>query len=234
MNKYVLILSLSFLPSLFWLFIARRIDKKNPEPIKEILRVFLLGIMIALPTLVLAQGLKFFLDKIAVNYFFYIIIISFFVDGLIEEFAKYLILKEGVYDRKVFNEPLDGFVYAVTVATGFAFFENFFYLLSSGPQLIVLRFATPTLMHVLASGIIGYHLGEVKFFQPKNKKFILAGSLFLAVGFHGLYNTIIRFNFFWNIVPLIFLILSVYIYILFGLKKTSREQHPLSQKALFS
>lgn len=235
MSKYVLILFLSFFPSLFWFWIVRRIDKKNPEPIKEIIKVFFWGIIIAFPSLILVYGMKNFLDKIInVNSIFYILILSFLIDGLVEEYAKYAVVRDKIYNQKVFNEPLDGFVYAVTAAMGFAFFENFFYLLSSEPELVIVRFAAPTLMHALASGIIGYHLGEVKFYQPKNKKFIILSSLFLAVGFHGLFNTIIRFQFFWNIIPLIFLILSVYIYILFGLKKFSKFTTPLSQKPLFS
>jgi len=226
MFNYILLVALALFPSIFWLIVVRFIDKENPEPIKEIIKIFIWGMIIAFPTFILVQGIKFFSEKITPHPLLYILILSFLIDGLIEEFAKYAVVRDKIYEKEVFNEPLDGFVYGVTCAMGFVFVENFLYLLFSKPELIIIRFTTPTLMHALATGIVGYHLGMAKFRQVSvNKKrlYIFTGLL-LAIIFHGLYNSVIRYNLFWPAIPLTILIIIVYIYLLRGLRKISKEK----------
>lgn len=220
--NYILIILFSLLPSIFWLLVARFIDRKNPEPAKQIVRIFIWGMIIAVPTFILVQGIKFFSEKITISPLLYIFILSFLVDGLIEEYAKFAVVRDKIYEKEVFNEPLDGFVYGVTCAMGFAFVENLLYLLFSKPELIILRFTTPTLMHALATGIVGYHLGVAKskkVSQGKKRLYIFTGLL-LAILFHGLYNSVIRYNLFWTAIPLAILIISSYIYLLRGLRRT--------------
>jgi RsiW-degrading membrane proteinase PrsW (M82 family) len=99
--------------------------------------------------------------------------------------------------------------------------ENIFYgFLSAtttlGASTIFSRGFTSTLMHFLSGGIIGYYLGLFKF---KKKKIFIWQGIFLAVLFHGLYNTIIRFNWWWNLLPLIILLSGIYFVIFKRIKK---------------
>lgn len=227
MLNYLYIIFLSLIPSLFWIFVAARfIDRKNPEPLKEIVKVFLGGCLITLPVFILVQSAKYILGQFILPDLFYILLLSFMVDGLIEEIGKFFVLKDGICNKGCFDEPLDGLVYGVTVAMGFAFVENILYLAFAKPELIILRFITPTLMHALATGIVGYHLYLAKFkkVSPFKKKLYVFSGLLIAVVFHGLFNSVIRYNIFVNYVPLAILIVFSYIYLLAGLRKAQKEK----------
>ena len=50
-----------------------------------------------------------------------------------------------------------------------------------------LRFLSSTLLHVLASGIVGYYLARVHFFK---EKFSLVKGIIIAGFLHGTYNTL--------------------------------------------
>jgi protease PrsW len=225
--NYFYIISLSFIPSLFWILVAARfIDRKNPEPLKEIIKVFLGGCLVTLPVFILVQGAKYFLGQFILPDLLYILLLSFMVDGVIEELGKFFVLKDGICNKSCFDEPLDGLVYGVTVAMGFAFVENILYLAFVSPELIILRFITPTLMHALATGIVGYHLylAKSKKVSLFKKKLYISFGILIAIVFHGLFNSVIRHNIFINYVPLAILIVLSYIYLLVGLRKAQKEK----------
>lgn len=211
----------AFLPSLFWLLVARFIDRKNPEPKKEIIRIFLWGCFAVLPAFLLVKGAEFFINKVELSSFFYIIISSFLVNGLIEELTKYFVLRQKIYHHPVFDEPLDGLVYGVTCAMGFVFVENIFYLFFSSPEIILVRFPAPNLMHALATGFVGYSLALAKFKKVssfKKKLYIIVGII-TAILFHGLYNSIVIYNVFFAFVPMAVLIILSYFFLLRELNK---------------
>jgi protease PrsW len=118
---------------------------------------------------------------------------AFVLSGLIEEMAKALMLLAAVYHWREFDEPLDGLVYGVTIALGFATFENYLYLSSHGVDIAWKRalFAVPA--HALFGGSMGYYAGRAKFAAKgprggrspwRDRSLCLA----LPVLFHGLYN----------------------------------------------
>lgn len=227
MFNYFIIILCSFLPSIIWISAVRFIDRKNPEPRKELIKAFLGGCIVTFPVFIVVQGAKYLLDQLGLPNFFYILLLSFMIDGFIEELGKFFVLKEGVCKKKCFDEPLDGLVYGVTVAMGFAFVENIFYLAFNQPELIIMRFTTPTLMHALATGIVGYHLVLAKFknVSKSKKRWYIFLGLVLATLLHGLFNSVIRYNIFFNYIPLAFLIVSSYIYLLRGLRKIQKERN---------
>ena len=118
---------------------------------------------------------------------------AFVLCGLIEELAKGIMLIAAVYHWREFDEPLDGLVYGVAIALGFATFENYLYLSSHGVAIAWKRalFAVPA--HALFGGSMGYYAGRVKFMA---KGLRLTRDLFrdrvlclaLPVLFHGAYN----------------------------------------------
>ena len=57
---------------------------------------------------------------------------AFVLSGFVEELAKWVVLIAAVYHWDEFDEPLDGVVYGVAVALGFATLENFLFVARLG------------------------------------------------------------------------------------------------------
>ena len=120
--KIIIIILLSLIPSLFWLLVIRFIDRRRPEPRRFIILAFILGIIIAFLALQVGKLALSLLNSFSVSSLVYILIGSFLIDGLIEELAKFSVVRIFIYPQSFFDEPLDGVVYMVTVALGLAFF----------------------------------------------------------------------------------------------------------------
>ncbi len=190
---YILI---ALIPGLFWVWFYRRKDKKNPEPLKLIIKIFVWGMLITIPAIGLELAIDYFFPYSRSSNLLIIIVSSLFIVAPIEELLKYFVVKEKIYDHAAFDEPVDGVIYAVVAALGFASLENILVIFSDGHNAILLRFATATLMHAIASGIVGYYLGLLKFgkeqqkYSPKKKKYFIAQGLIIASLLHGLYNIV--------------------------------------------
>jgi len=221
-QKSVLFLLLSAGPTLLWLLVCLRFDRPAPEPKIQILKTFFWGAFITIPIVFIAGYLSgliagsSFLSALAI-----ILILSFLIDGLIEELVKYVILRFRVVKSLYFDELRDGFIYGMVLGLGLAFVENILYGFISGgivegASTILIRGFTTTFLHFLTGGIIGYYLGLVKFHSKNN--FVAIQGLLLAILIHGLYNTIVRFGWWWNIIPLAVLLLVTYIFILTKIK----------------
>lgn len=220
--RYIFLIFLSFLPSLFWLLVVRFWDRREPEPSKVVGKVFIWGILITVPALILAKLATGLLEMIQMSTLTAIVLSSFLIDGLIEETAKYAVIRDGVFKLPDFNQPLDGLVYGVTVGLGLAFFENALIVITSGAEILILRAVTATLMHALAGGITGYYFGVAKFIGPgksRIKNRLISLGLILAILFHAIYNTIAKAHFNWNLIPLAILLIGVYIVVLRGVRK---------------
>lgn len=181
---------LGILPSFVWLSIYLREDE-HPEPNLLILRTFFLGAL----TAPLAAGMEFllirwleasFLPALLVQ-----ILIFFVAIALVEEYWKYLAVKLTVVQGRAFDEPTDAMIYLIVAALGFAAVENvlaLFNFVETVPEaleLALLRFLSATLLHVLASAIVGYGLArEHFFFRRRQVGFALIAASFL----HGFYN----------------------------------------------
>ena len=190
--------ALGIVPSFVWLSIYLREDE-HPESNRHILKVFLLGALFA----PVAAGIEFLLINTAGNLgwpIFLINFLTFFVFiGLTEEYCKFLAVKLGMLKNKAFDEPADAMIYLIVSGLGFAALENIlalFHFVETtgvgivGPALEItaLRFLSSTLLHVLASAIVGYHLARQHFFYAK--KLILLRGLVIAGLLHGTYNTL--------------------------------------------
>ena len=228
-QKSIIFLLLSAGPTLLWLFICLRLDRSAPEPGLQIFKTFLWGCLITIPIIPLAG----FLTRLIQNSSWFspivlIIVLSFLIDGFIEETSKYLVLRYKTYQSVHFDELRDGFIYGMSLGLGLAFIENVLYGflvgdLMTGASTILLRGFTSTFMHFLSGGIIGYHLGLVKFNSVKKPKLIIFRGVIIAILFHGLYNTIVRFDWWWNLIPLAILLIVVYFLIFKKIKFISQS-----------
>lgn len=193
-------LTLSFFLPFLWIYYLHRKDK-HPEPITWLIFAFLLGILAAYLSFKVEETLIFLgLNNTSFNYFF--------LASFIEEFFKFLVILVFIFPRKVFDEPIDAMIYMMFSAFGFAFVENFLYLLgfrelrlageigvseeigmTTGLFIIAfLRFLGPNLIHILSSSLIGFGYSlkvATRHYLPLVISFISAGIL------HFLFNWII-------------------------------------------
>lgn len=143
------------LPATFWLWFWLKEDKLHPEPRGLLILSFIVGM---LATIVAFPVEKFVIEHVAANN-----LLLLFLWAVIEEVLKF----GGIYlvalRTKYFDEPIDGVIYLVTIALGFAALENALFLFSPlglGDALGTLtlsnfRFIGATLLHVGASGLVG-------------------------------------------------------------------------------
>jgi RsiW-degrading membrane proteinase PrsW (M82 family) len=180
----LLIIILGFAPGIFWVWYFYREDKWEPEPKKLIAKVFLYGIIISLPVLLLEAP-----------FLFSELLLAIIAAPIIEELCKFLTVRYSVYKNKEFSEPLDGIIYATAAALGFASIENTFYLfsfLNEGVVALTAFFIIRALLsvpgHALFSSMWGYALGVTKYLPEARRGHIVVSGLLTAIFFHALYN----------------------------------------------
>jgi RsiW-degrading membrane proteinase PrsW (M82 family) len=72
-----------------------------------------------------------------------------------------------IHNHKYFDEPIDAMVYMITAAMGFAALENAVFLIAPVGEpfeMMIFRFVGATLLHALASGLLGYYWIKGKVF----------------------------------------------------------------------
>lgn len=176
-------LALATGPALFWLWLFYRRDRWEPEPKLYVLALFLLGALIAGPVYVIEGQLA----VVRMTLLDHILRVA-----LIEELFKFVPVVFVAARLDEFDEPMDGIVYAVAAALGFATIENTLYGVYFGAELLVFRVFTSTLVHVGCSGLVGYALGRAKFAGSKSPRNGGTGPIVLTlvavVALHGAFN----------------------------------------------
>ena len=190
MGGWVLSVVVGAAPSLFLLSVFYLKDRYEREPLKHILTAFGLGLY----AMVAARGLGAIVAGFVSPEWLMLggeparLFEAFVLSGLIEETSKWVILLTAVYSWDEFDEPLDGVVYGVAIALGFATLENILYVARLGLGIAWGRalFAVPA--HALFGGVMGYYAGRSKF-DHGAPLWIDRALCFLApITFHGLYN----------------------------------------------
>lgn len=124
------------------------------------------------------------------------IIYIFLGIALIEEVAKYLVVRKKVMRNQEMDEPVDLMLYMIISALGFAALENLIVLLPiANPFLLTetivlsfFRFTGATFLHALCSGMIGYFMA-ISIPERKNRRAkILIFGIMSAILLHGLYD----------------------------------------------
>ncbi|WP_458460979.1 glutamic-type intramembrane protease PrsW [Paenibacillus sp.] len=175
-------------------------DRYDYEPLHMVLRVFLMGILMVLPVMIIQRGMMMWLGD---NPYLEAILIS----GGVEEFVKWFVLYHIIYNHTEFDEPYDGILYAVAVSLGFATVENVLYAFAGNASVsaMFLRALLPVSGHAMFAVIMGYYMGKAKFIGGKKKRWYLVLSLVLPFFWHALYDVIMNTmlnNWLWFIAPL--------------------------------
>ena len=122
------------------------------------------------------------------------VLFLFLIVGPIEELCKYSVVKRFIFHTEHFDERIDGVVYMVVAAMGFAGFENIMYIINSpNPTLVgIIRCVTSTPGHAIFSGFFGIFLGNA-YICRKNQEYgkawgqIILGFL-IALTLHAIYD----------------------------------------------
>ena len=192
------LLAASVFPLLFLYFLIK-IDVFETESFKDIIYVFLFGLVISfflcIPYVILREVL---FDNYATNLFVCLIAVA-----LPEEIIKIIPFLLVLKYRKFVNEPIDFLIYSSASALGFAFYENINYIIgySETGNIVAIRSFLPSVMHMVVSSIFSF--GIFLYLKSKKIKFIFVG-LILASLIHAVYNTL------FIIAPIILLIILVY------------------------
>ncbi|NDC79591.1 MAG: protease PrsW [Chitinophagia bacterium] len=112
---------------------------------------------------------------------------AFLCVALVEEWAKYAMVKAYAYRKPEFDEPFDGIVYSVMVAMGFATLENILYVMEHGMGTAILRMFLSVPAHACFGIVMGYYLGLARFQSGRERSNIRLGLL-LATLFHGFFD----------------------------------------------
>ncbi|MGE5416147.1 MAG: PrsW family glutamic-type intramembrane protease [Acidobacteriota bacterium] len=173
-----------------WLWYVRRYDKVEPEPLKTLLRVGLLGGLMSVflagifnSIFIVVTGID--MEKAPVVE---LAILALFI-GFNEEIMKALAAIVMVRKLDDFNEPIDGLIYGMTVALGFAALENIQYIAQYGLGVIVTRTLLSVPGHLFYAALWGYGLSKAKFMTREQRYFrtalpYIAGAALL----HALYD----------------------------------------------
>lgn len=172
------------LPALLVVVYFYRSDR-FPEPRNAIAGVAVMGvlsILAVIPIQLLLQGMgRLWSFPYGAELFR-----AFVLAGFVEEFVRFLLLL-AVAQSAHFDEPMDGPVYGVTLAMGFAAVENIAYVLDGGPAVAVVRAFTAVPAHAAVGLVMGY-LVTLGRFLPRWRREFYALALAIPVAVHGCYD----------------------------------------------
>jgi RsiW-degrading membrane proteinase PrsW (M82 family) len=184
----LLVLAIAPAVALFLFFYVR--DKYRKEPFSILLATFGLGaaslVPASLTTLSLQKLTGWRSDTPNLLHAF---LGAMIIVGLVEEGAKFVVVRFYAYHRPEFDEPYDGIMYSVMAALGFATLENIIYIFSHGAGTGVMRALLAVPSHAFDGVLMGYFLGEAKFARnDRVGNWLSALGFGLAVVAHGLYD----------------------------------------------
>lgn len=187
MSTFLFILAI--IPGLAISYLIFRLDKYEREPLGALILCFFLGMLATLPAIGIQSWsgawTNFKSQSAAITF-----LSSFGVVAASEETAKCVVMLFGAFPRKFFNEPVDGIVYAVLVAMGFATVENLIYANNFGVHTTLVRAFTAVPAHFVFAIVQGYYIGLAKF-QPERRVVLILKGLLISIFLHGLYDFLI-------------------------------------------
>jgi RsiW-degrading membrane proteinase PrsW (M82 family) len=168
-------------------------DQKEPEPLRLLVMAFILGMLAFIISLKPGK----FLEELFSGYGTILAskaLHAFGAVALVEELAKFIIIRSVFYKNRHFNEPLDGIVYSVMVSLGFATLENVFYVWKDGISSGFLRMFSAIPAHAMFAVVMGYYLGIARF-RLKNEILYAGFGLIAAIFLHGAYDYFLFISF---------------------------------------
>src|SRR5690554_4863879 len=105
----VLLILVSVIPAVLWVWFFYRQDVYDPEPPGLILRAFMFGVLATIPTGILEGPFRVYLQDS--RNLLTLFLASVLVVGLVEESMKYFAFQLSTYGTGEVNKPIDSIVY---------------------------------------------------------------------------------------------------------------------------
>jgi RsiW-degrading membrane proteinase PrsW (M82 family) len=163
-DQIALSVALGAAPSLFLLVLFYLKDRYEPEPRGHVALAFVKGALAVLPSFYGALALEKLVGRtwLALGGLPAKLFEAGVMAATVEEGSKWIIFMALIYWWSELDEPLDGVVYGVALALGFATVENVLDVLRDGLKVGLLRalFAVPA--HALFGAVMGFYFGRAK------------------------------------------------------------------------
>ncbi|RKX73327.1 MAG: hypothetical protein DRP49_07660 [Spirochaetes bacterium] len=186
----IYIILAAVIPCFFYIWLLDRFDRFKREPRILIFKLFAAGLVTPLAAMLLEMVSIPLCELLPLG--ISIPAQAFLGIAVVEEGVKMAALVMIVRKRKEFDEVLDGAVYAVAVAMGFALLENIMYVFGSDSAMSValIRGFTAVPLHALAGGFMGLALARDKI----ESKGGVSAAFLIAVLIHGAYDWFLMDN----------------------------------------
>jgi Predicted membrane protein len=189
-----MLVQLALAPVLLFLIFMFIKDKYEKEPLLLLFIGALYGIYLAVP--VLLNDMLFMRMEIGEKYT--VLFSAFVTSSANEEGIKLLFLMFLMHRNREFNEPVDGIVYSVFIALGFAAAENLIYVLSpslGGVDTALQRAIFSVPGHGLFAIAMGYYFAHWHYYKKGIQYLFL--SFLVPWLLHGFYNLILLIDISW-------------------------------------
>ncbi|MDB4969372.1 MAG: prsW [Myxococcales bacterium] len=189
-------------PSVFLLVFFYLKDRYEPEPRGHVALAFAKGALATVP----AYAASWALAQLVGDHFLVLggmgarAFDAVVLAAICEELPKWIAFLF-IYRWNEFDEPLDGVVYGVALALGFATVENILCVVRDGLGIGVMRaiFAVPA--HALFGAAMGFYVGRAKLgdgqwqgidVKRRERRDRLAAALVVPILFHGAYDFVLQ------------------------------------------
>ena len=188
-------------------------DRYESEPVSSVAKMFVLGMLIVFPLMVIQRG-------IVLGFGDNPVLFAFGISAGFEEFVKWFLVYYLIYRNFSIKHSYDAIVYATAVSIGFATMENVLFSWYNRPDIstLITRALLPVSGHALFGVVMGYYMGKAKYKEYNERKFITL-SLFMPIMWHGSFDYILLVagsKWLWLMIPFMALLWSR------GLRKVNR------------
>lgn len=198
MGDIIIMLLAGLLPAILLVIYVKYRDREQPEPWGKIVKGIFFGVLSVVVSVLISQVWDILPYLLGFGWIYDVpiirgIFIAFYNAAIPEETAKLLLLWLLLRSNKEFDQNIDGIVYAVCIAMGFAGLENVMYIFNAEDEpwqaVAITRclFAVPG--HYIFGVLMGFFYSIVHFRPNKFGKYKNM-IWFAPVVAHGLYDSI--------------------------------------------
>lgn len=214
---------IAVLPGLLITYLIYKLDKKESEPKKELIKSFLIGCTAIAITLFISYLFDIGDYNLNSGDIWSVLFYSFILISLVEEFSKWICSYLFLKDNRNFNYLFDGIVYTTFISLGFATVENILYTLSGGIETGIMRAITTVPAHAFFGISSGYFITLAK--REKLEGNSLRNFYYLVLSFivpfllHGFYDfCLLTKNYIFFIIYIVFMV-SLYVFSISNVKR---------------
>ena len=203
---------LAVIPGILLFLVVWKFDTVEKESPALLAKLFAFGALSILACILLRTlGVHAFTPLFKGNHsIWFVFVDSFVLTALIEECAKFLVLKLTTWKNKEFNYTFDAIVYSVVVSVGFVTAENIVYLIKYKGAIEPVKLILPIFAQIIISIFMGYFYGLAKYEEAsgnkRGTKVHLIEAFLVPFVMHGL------FEFTWGAEKLaLFIVFAIYV-----------------------